>query len=88
MVGLAGSFSSLLNRIMKIFEDRADAGSYLADRLKRYDSNSETIVLGHPRGGIVAAFEVSQRLQLPLDVFVELLDQANLSRHQSGTAHE
>lgn len=51
------------------FHDRADAGQRLADALApRVDP--QAIVLGLPRGGVVVAAVVAQRLGLPLDVVV------------------
>jgi putative phosphoribosyl transferase len=55
---------------MERFQDRADAGMYLVDRLQKYANNPDTIVLGLPRGGVVVAFEVAQALGLPLDIFL------------------
>src|SRR5512145_3343128 len=55
---------------MDRFQDRADAGIYLAERLQKYAGKPDTIVLGLPRGGVVVAYEVAQGLGLPLDVFL------------------
>ena len=55
---------------MDHYEDRADAGRYLAGKLQKYARKADTIVLGLPRGGIVVAFEVAQELSLPMDVFL------------------
>jgi putative phosphoribosyl transferase len=55
---------------MNRFQDRTDAGRYLADRLQKYAYQPATTVLGLPRGGVVVAFEVSQGLGLPLDIFL------------------
>lgn len=52
-----------------IFEDRADAGSRLAEKLSSY-ANGDTRVLALPRGGVPVAFEVARALRAPLDVFV------------------
>lgn len=56
------------------FESRVDAGSRLADWLgDRLAGEFETkclIVLGIPRGGVVVAFPVAQKLQAPLDIFL------------------
>ena len=53
----------------QIFQDRADAGRQLAEELLSYAGRDDVIVLGLPRGGVPVAFEVAQRLGLPLDVF-------------------
>jgi predicted phosphoribosyltransferase len=52
------------------FRDRQDAGRQLADLLSAYAHRSDAIVLGLPRGGVPVAYEVAERLGLPLDVFV------------------
>jgi putative phosphoribosyl transferase len=54
----------------QIFQDRSDAGRQLAEELVSYAERDDVIVLGLPRGGVPVAFEVAQRLGLPLDVFV------------------
>ena len=54
----------------KVFRDRSDAGRFLADKLISYANRPDVVVLGLPRGGVPVAFEVAQRLQAPLDVFV------------------
>jgi len=53
-----------------VFHDRADAGRRLAKLLEKYSGRRDVIVLGLPRGGVVTAHEVSQALQLPLDIIV------------------
>ncbi|HKS31736.1 MAG TPA: phosphoribosyltransferase [Chthoniobacterales bacterium] len=53
-----------------IFQDRTDAGRQLAEELLSYSGRDDVIVLGLPRGGAPVAFEVAQRLGVPLDVFV------------------
>lgn len=49
------------------FEDRADAGRRLADRLTHLKDETP-IVLALPRGGVPVAFEVASELKAPLDV--------------------
>ena len=53
-----------------LFRDRGDAGRALGERLLAYAGRPHIRVLGLPRGGIPVAFEVAQRLEAPLDVFV------------------
>ncbi|HXZ13552.1 MAG TPA: phosphoribosyltransferase [Candidatus Sulfotelmatobacter sp.] len=52
------------------FEDRADAGRKLAEKLEAYRDRDDVIVLGIPRGGVVVAFEVAKALHAPLDIFI------------------
>jgi len=52
-----------------LFVDRADAGRHLARQL-RHLRGADVVVLGLPRGGVPAAFEVAQELRAPLDVIV------------------
>src|SRR5687767_15032806 len=51
------------------FQDRADAGRQLAERLRFLDLH-DAIVLALPRGGVPVGFEVATALRAPLDVFV------------------
>jgi putative phosphoribosyl transferase len=55
---------------MSLFADRADAGRKLAEKLSKYAGRDDVVVLALPRGGVPVAFEVTRRLQAPLDVFV------------------
>src|SRR5688500_11983493 len=50
--------------------NRGDAGRALGERLAAYAGRPDLRILGLPRGGIPVAFEVAQRLDAPLDVFV------------------
>ena len=52
------------------FQDRADAGKQLAQKLMKYKNVPDTLVIGLPRGGMVVAEQVAQLLELPLDVKV------------------
>jgi len=51
-----------------MFRNRQEAGRALAPLLKKYEKNSNAIVIGLPRGGVVTAFEIAEALSLPLDV--------------------
>jgi putative phosphoribosyl transferase len=55
---------------MRAFANRAEAGQLLAGKLLAYGGRDDVIVLGLPRGGVPVAFEVAQRLRVPLDVFI------------------
>jgi predicted phosphoribosyltransferase len=55
---------------MRAFANRAEAGQLLAEKLLDYAGRDDAIVLGLPRGGVPVAFEVAQRLRVPLDVFI------------------
>ena len=52
------------------FQNRAEAGRLLAAKLEDYAGRDSLIVLGLPRGGVPAAFEVAAKLKAPLDVFL------------------
>lgn len=53
------------------FRDRADAGRQLGEALRpRYGDRPDVVVLALPRGGVPVAYEVSQILNVPLDIFV------------------
>ncbi len=52
-----------------MFSDRRDAGRRLAELLRAY-GGAGTLVVGLPRGGVVVAAEVAERLDAPLDIVV------------------
>lgn len=56
--------------MQRIYADRADAGRALAAALESHHGARGTIVLGLPRGGVPVAYEIAERLELPLDVLV------------------
>lgn len=55
-----------------MFQDRQEAGRFLADRLVDivFPSRQKVVVIGLARGGIPVAVEVARRFHLPLDVMV------------------
>jgi len=54
----------------KAFRDRAHAGIELAGELERYKDADNAIVVGLARGGMPVAAALSEKLNLPCDVFV------------------
>ncbi len=55
---------------MAQFKNRVQAGRLLADALVDYARDPNVVVVGLPRGGVVPAFEVAKKLDLPLDVII------------------
>src|SRR5215207_315170 len=53
---------------LAVFQDRAEAGRVLADRLTKYAGSPEVVVLALPRGGVPVGFRVARSLGAPLDV--------------------
>jgi putative phosphoribosyl transferase len=52
------------------FENRAEAGRALAERLRAYAGRDDVVVLALPRGGVAVGFEVARELAVPLDVYL------------------
>lgn len=52
------------------YADRQQAGWVLADLLKDYAQQKNTLVLALPRGGVPVAYEIARKLALPLDIFM------------------
>ena len=52
-----------------VFQDRAEAGRALADRLAD-EAAQDPVVLALPRGGVPVAAEIARRLGAPLDVLM------------------
>ena len=55
---------------MKPFLDRREAGRLLGDALAEGVDDEDVVVLGIPRGGVVVAAEVAEKLRAPLDVVI------------------
>jgi predicted phosphoribosyltransferase len=53
-----------------LFQDRYEAGRFLASRLGHLASDPDVVVLALPRGGVPVGFEVARALNVPMDVFV------------------
>lgn len=56
--------------ITKFFNDRAEAGRFLAHMLEEYTNDPNVVVLALPRGGVPVAYQVAKMLKAPLDIFV------------------
>jgi putative phosphoribosyl transferase len=52
------------------FQDRCEAGQFLATKLTEYADDVSLLVLAMPRGGVPVAYEVAKALRAPLDVFL------------------
>ncbi|MFL6297925.1 MAG: phosphoribosyltransferase, partial [Actinomycetes bacterium] len=53
---------------LAVFQDRAEAGRVLADRLTKYAGSPDVVVLALPRGGVPVGFQVAQSRGAPLEV--------------------
>src|SRR5215216_478310 len=53
-----------------IYNNRSEAGKYLAALLTSYADRDDVLVLALPRGGVPVAFEVAKELRAPLDIFL------------------
>jgi putative phosphoribosyl transferase len=52
------------------YANRQQAGCALADSLKEYAHQKNTLILALPRGGVPVAYEIATKLSLPLDIFI------------------
>jgi predicted phosphoribosyltransferase len=52
-----------------LFANRREAGRLLSERLIRY-ADTNTLLLGIPRGGVVVAHEISKSLHLPMEIIL------------------
>ena len=59
-----------VSRMERAFANRAEAGRLLAEKLEKYASRNDVVILGLPRGGVPVAYEVAKRLHAPLDVLI------------------
>ena len=55
---------------MSIYRNRIDAGKKLAKHLAEFEHRDNLVILALPRGGVPVAHEVSEALDVPMDVFV------------------
>lgn len=54
---------------MVVFKNRAEAGKKLVQALKKY-KEEDAVIYALPRGGVVVAAEVAQKLNKPLDLII------------------
>ncbi|EEF61155.1 phosphoribosyltransferase [Pedosphaera parvula] len=52
------------------FQDRYEAGQFLAAKLTQFNDDPSVLVLALPRGGVPVAYEVARLLNAPMDVFL------------------
>lgn len=57
-------------RLSVIFQNRSEAGRYLATRLANFANRDDVLVLALPRGGVPVAYEVVEALHAPLDIYL------------------
>ncbi len=53
-----------------MFQNRKEAGLRLAEKLTKYSSEKDVIIIALPRGGVVVGAEIAQKIGAPLDVIV------------------
>ncbi len=53
-----------------LFQNRFEAGRFLASKLRQYANRPDVVVLALPRGGVPVGFEVAKTLNLSLDAFI------------------
>ncbi len=63
-------FDENLKNKLYIFKDRKDAGEKLAEFIKDYLKNKDVLILAIPSGGVPVAKEISQKLNLPMDLLI------------------
>lgn len=51
-----------------LFRDRVDAGEKLAEKLEAFKGRQDVILFAIPRGGVVVAKVIADRLKIPLDI--------------------
>ena len=54
----------------RVFKDRRHAGKLLAERLRDYQGDPDSIVIAIPAGGVPVAYMIATQLNLPLEVAI------------------
>lgn len=52
------------------FNNRWDAGVLLSEKLKKYKNKKDVLILALPRGGVVVAKPISEKLQVSMDLLL------------------
>src|ERR1700758_2980435 len=68
--GLQLDYISSSMTVTAQFQDRYEAGRFLAGKLEHHSGDPSLIVLALPRGGIPVGYEVAKALNAPLDIFL------------------
>lgn len=55
---------------LSMFKNRHHAGELLAEKFQQFRDRDDVVILGIPRGGVVVAAAMAERLELPMDVLV------------------
>ncbi|MFA5297955.1 MAG: phosphoribosyltransferase family protein [Lutibacter sp.] len=53
---------------MMMFLNRIEAANLLAEKLAHYKNNEEVVIVTIPRGGVPMGYEISKKLNVPLEV--------------------
>ena len=59
-----------MKKVNMLFKNRNEAGILLASDLSSYKNQLDVLVIGLARGGVVIAYEIAKKLNLPLNVVV------------------
>jgi len=59
-----------LRERLHVFKDRCHAGELLSEMLKRHVSLEDAVLLAIPAGGVPIGYEISRRLNLPMDLVI------------------
>jgi putative phosphoribosyl transferase len=52
-----------------MFQDRYEAGKFLATKLEKYAARKDVLILALPRGGVPVAYGLANSLDLPFDLY-------------------
>ena len=63
-------FNDNFKERLRVFKDRFHAGELLAEMLKRHLSLEDAVLLAIPAGGVPVGYEISCRLNIPMDIVI------------------